>query len=954
MANLVTLSTCLHFAAANVGSFGKSQTITNGNRRVRRNLLYRMTNAEGKFGKIDALCVQECGSFDFQCAPFFNGPLVTNEGISYQDFRPRGVATYSSNADIFPTPNTCSEISISIHNYKYKNPRNRWKTCCLALINTYRNHNQSPECLIQEIEGVMDQLRSKGVTKFVCIGDFNNEEIEITGLKQISHPLLSHKHNHCSDPKFIDMVFSNIDQTVIVAVDDSVENKGPGLGHKFFVVRVGTEEKQVPITIKKILPGRLRKAAKNAEIKKLTEDYWSSTPMRECSEKINEIFNKILKYATATKKITKPKEQRIVTLEDIEDKIDCTQDKNIQKYFYNFVDRFRKKKVRDTSDVRPKLEDFVDVLETKLEKLNKADYAKVDAIVEEAHIDVGAANFWENNPCYQRIRDLNQSRRKPLGQYVSISGPSFPSITAFRKLVFSLSNSNAKDYTGLSTQNLKTILRFNPDLINCIYFFTMKIFKEGKMPSLLKQDKIGFLYKRKGCRKKAKSYRPITIAPTIGKIIEKVLAAELDRIDDGNDWNHAYRKSKSTQSAVINAIEITTKFKREAAKLRAKGLKAKIVLLAEDISSAFESIDGETICNYLKPFDINPGFRMADVTRSYLDRDAVIEEAGRSGPVRKPNSSRSSPQGSILSCRYWRIFDGLATRSFVNSVNLLACHSSHLHMFHHISYADDHLSICLFAWEEEQMPMEISHHILCIRKLFDDATKEIGCGMNPDKSEIILDESPPGIKEDDFSNCFIWLGYSLQMKDNDLIFNKTKFTMKKNEIRNYCRDIFQYAPTISIKRRIFTVYIAPIIDYYLPALIMTNQNMANDLELFQKEILKQVLGVPRSCPGNQVEKVLKILPVSKRLERACERYEKYLITEPSNLSLDSGVTTRTRTHTKTIHEIAARIRWLASPAKGKILKLNPYNAKFAKKWAIATNARFSKFYSSAECSQNAS
>ena len=260
-----------------------------------------MTNAEGKFGKMDALCVQECGSFDFLCAPFFDGPLVTNETTPYQDFRPRGVSTYSSNANPLATSSTRSEMAITIHEYKYKNPRNRWKTCSLALINTYRNHSQSPEDLISDIESTMNLLKLKGISKFVCLGDFNNEDIEIAGLNRIHHPQLSHRHNYSSEQKFIDLVFSNIKQTEIVAVDDSVENKGPGLGHKFFVVRLGTEEKRPPVIIKKIMPGRLRKAAKRADIRNLGEDYWLNSPMKECSEKINEIFSKILKYATATR-----------------------------------------------------------------------------------------------------------------------------------------------------------------------------------------------------------------------------------------------------------------------------------------------------------------------------------------------------------------------------------------------------------------------------------------------------------------------------------------------------------------------------------------------------------------------------------------------------------------------------------------------------------------------------
>ena len=957
MASVISLATCLYFAVANVGSFGSADSQANaGNVKVRRNFLSRMRFVTKQFGEIEAFLGQETGSSKFLAAPFFNGPLATNKEISYTNFNPRGVCTFSTNGIAFINPHQKSEIVTTTHSFNYRNKRRRIRQCTVGILNIYRNHGQPLSELISQIQNEFVLLKQQDISKFLCVGDFNSEFVDIPGLREVTHPQLFHKHNSCSQAKFIDKIFTNLHEVEVVSVDESVENKGYGLGHKFFVVRIGEESRKESVTITKVNPDRLRKATKQLKIEDNSEEFWFSGSLEQRTEDICSIFGDILKSASVTRTIkTKSASGKTVTLDDIENKITDTSDKDVQKNFYNFVDIFRKKKVRDTSTIRPKIDQFTKVLETKLLNLNIPDLPLVNGITREAHHAIGARNFWANKSRYnyQNAGSSSVSKRgvqlPKTGSSHPPNGPTFPTRNQFKKHVFSLSNSNAKDFTDLSTKNLKTILRYNDNLVNPLYFLCKRIFSTGLMPNALKQDKISFLYKRKGGRDEASNYRPITIAPTIGKIVEKILAFELDKIDDGNPWNHAYRKGKSTQSAVLNAIEMVTKYRAEAAKLKALGYNASVIILAEDISSAFESIDGDVICSYLQPFDTNPDFKICSITRSYLDRDSRIYENDDTREVNKLSRSRSSPQGSILSCRYWRIFDGLATRLYMNSVNGICAANRHLQCVSHISYADDHLTLCLVVWNDENDFQEISHVILGIRRCFDDSTKAIGCGMNIKKSEIVTTLKLKNIKASDYACDFIWLGYSLCIKDDELCFDNTKFEKKKNEIRKYVREIFQYSPTISIRRKIFITYISPIIDYYLPSLIMTNQNSVNDLEKFQKEILKKVLGVPFSCPGNQVERVLRIDPVQNRLFKACNRYKSYLITSPVTLP-NAGMRTRSKLRVcYSGKDISSRVHWIANSRNIKNFNRNKkFSPQFANSWALATNARFSKFCASVE------
>ena len=115
--------------------------------------------------------------------------------------------------------------------------------------------------------------------------------------------------------------------------------------------------------------------------------------------------------------------------------------------------------------------------------------------------------------------------------------------------------------------------------------------------------------------------------------------------------------------------------------------------------------------------------------------------------------------------------------------------------------------------------------------------------MNPDKNEIITDLRLKYLDKKYYSNTYVWLGYSFIVKNSMIHFTEDKFNVRKYEIRNYTRSIFQYAPSIELKRRIFMVYIQSIIDYYLISLVFENTNGTNYLEKFQREILRNVAGV---------------------------------------------------------------------------------------------------------------
>lgn len=74
----------------------------------------------------------------------------------------------------------------------------------------------------------------------------------------------------------------------------------------------------------------------------------------------------------------------------------------------------------------------------------------------------------------------------------------------------------------------------------------------------------------------------------------------------------------------------------------------------------------------------------------------------------------------------------------------------------HVSYADDHLTIITLIIEIEASDQETADRMSKIldttRKLFQDATVEIGCGINPLKSENIVPQKFADLVDLNFEN----------------------------------------------------------------------------------------------------------------------------------------------------------------------------------------------------------
>ncbi|KAI4484960.1 hypothetical protein M0802_012917 [Mischocyttarus mexicanus] len=176
-----------------------------------------------------------------------------------------------------------------------------------------------------------------------------------------------------------------------------------------------------------------------------------------------------------------------------------------------------------------------------------------------------------------------------------------------------------------------------------------KMLQEGRFPSLWKKGVIKvFLKSEDKDATNPKSYRPVTLLPVLGKMVERVLVDELERDLRNREVlskdQYGYRKGVGTIDALMEMGK------------RIKATKEKYLMgIFMDISGAFDGAWWPKIMDKLREFDaprnitnvIRDYFRNRKVTLKMenIEEEKILE--------------RGCPQGSVLGPLLWTIiYDG--------------------------------------------------------------------------------------------------------------------------------------------------------------------------------------------------------------------------------------------------------------------------------------------------------
>lgn len=195
----------------------------------------------------------------------------------------------------------------------------------------------------------------------------------------------------------------------------------------------------------------------------------------------------------------------------------------------------------------------------------------------------------------------------------------------------------------------------------------------GYFPACWRRDQIHFIYKNKGERSDASNWRPITIAPSLGKHLERLFTILISPADDLNYSNHAYKSQRSCLTAIAAAQQKLLWAKLTSKKANRRG-KLLSVLSFDDIAGAFESIDHILVSYAIDKMMAKEKLaRVSNFLKSYLDRIAQVvdEVTGATCDVVRKILTKTAPQGSLLSSALWRIYDHIFSELYRENLQLL-------------------------------------------------------------------------------------------------------------------------------------------------------------------------------------------------------------------------------------------------------------------------------------------
>ncbi|XP_039293850.1 uncharacterized protein LOC120353585 [Nilaparvata lugens] len=229
---------------------------------------------------------------------------------------------------------------------------------------------------------------------------------------------------------------------------------------------------------------------------------------------------------------------------------------------------------------------------------------------------------------------LLEGRVQPSQKHLSFFRPTTPA--ALRKIIHSFKPSKSPDVFGMSVSMLRDVV----DAVAVPLCASVnECLRSGKFPDFLKTSRTVPVFK-KGDRECLHSFRPISITPVFGKVIEAVIKPQLEAFFEENglfsDMQFGFRVGRSTVGAVDHVAErIDTAFEDGES----------LALALCDLSRAFDCVDHGILLRKLSFYGLRDS--ALSILGSYLSgRTQLVSLSGadsRTLPV-----AFGVPQGSVL------------------------------------------------------------------------------------------------------------------------------------------------------------------------------------------------------------------------------------------------------------------------------------------------------------------
>ena len=454
-------------------------------------------------------------------------------------------------------------------------------------------------------------------------------------------------------------------------------------------------------------------------------------------------------------------------------------------------------------------------------------------------------------------------------------------------------NLNLKKSTGLDNIGPR-ILNMSADVVTpSLLFIINKSISTGKFPSVWKEAKVKPLFKN-GNKEDVNNYRPISILPTVSKLIEKWVESQFSNYL--NEFNLFYksqsgfRPKHSTESALILTIDSWLKAINEG----------KIIgCVLVDFRKAFDLVDHQILLKKLQCY------KCSDLSlswfKSYLSHRT--QRVALNSNVSEPSEIvHGVPQGSILGPLLFLLF--------INDLPLsLQSKSTYIDL-----YADD-TTIYYIGQDKDELEKQLQSSLDNLKMW----CKENGMVLNTEKTKVMLIMSRQ--RRTIFGTCDLCLHYNdidicmtscdkilgLHV-DNNLTWNN-HFNFLSKKISSSIWLLSKIRTYLSTDHRLlfYNAYIKPHFDYC--SIIWSNSSNANinRVTKLQRRACKMILGAEYTDLNGALEKLNMLsFDQSVFLSKAKMMYKIHNNLAPSYLS--DLFTTRDRN----LNNTTANLRSVAS------------------------------------------
>ena len=267
--------------------------------------------------------------------------------------------------------------------------------------------------------------------------------------------------------------------------------------------------------------------------------------------------------------------------------------------------------------------------------------------------------------------------------------------------------------------------------------------------------------------------------------------------------------------------------------------------------------------------------------------EAVTTKKVMKKQVRRVYHQKTAPQGSLLSPFLWRVYDAIFTSIYKKSLQVMVSRKiCDAFCIDHVSYADDHLTIYTikvgYRVSDQEIADKIKTLTLLCRNQLSDATKVVGCGVNPTKSENVIPvdwHGPLKVLDPSFEtkSSFKWLGYYLNLTEKgELVFDIDTMITKLKTLERLRDSIFQYTESVTLKLKIYKTYFAPFVEFYLPIVIQSKVGSTTDVHKFQHNCICRSTGAGHTISRKALEEkvgepsvMYKVIRLALRIRFCC-------------------------------------------------------------------------------------